>query len=83
MWRKTLLLATVLAAWGAQQPAAPQAKPPAPPQQRDLRVEKDVVEAAPAAPRIPRSYALVVGIANYKNLPAQLQLRYQIGRAHV
>jgi len=76
MWRKTLLLATVLAAWGAQQPAAPQAKPPAPPQQRDLRVEKDVVEAAPAAPRIPRSYALVVGIANYKNLPAQLQLRY-------
>ena len=54
--------------WGARQPSAQQ--------QRDLRLEKEVAEAAPSAPRIPRSYALVVGIAGYQNLPAQLQLRY-------
>jgi tetratricopeptide (TPR) repeat protein len=71
-----VLCGVLLAAWGAQRPAAPPAKPPAPPQQRDLRVEKDVPEAAPPAPRIPRSYALVVGIAGYQNLPSQLQLRY-------
>lgn len=51
------------------------AQPPAARQQRDLRIEKDI-ESAPAAPSIPRSYALVVGIANYQNLPPQLQLRY-------
>jgi hypothetical protein len=45
--------------------------------QRDLRVEKEVPEVAPpAAPKIPRSYALVIGIANYQHLPAQMQLRY-------
>ncbi len=47
--------------------------------QRDLRVEKDLPAEAPLAPgpvRIPRSYALVVGIAAYKNLPEHQQLRY-------
>ncbi|MFB3779240.1 MAG: tetratricopeptide repeat protein [Bryobacteraceae bacterium] len=47
--------------------------------QRDLKVEKDVPAAAapkPAAVQIPRSYALVIGIARYKNLPEQHQLRY-------
>ena len=44
---------------------------------RDLRLEKDTPPAAiPAAPTIPRSYALVVGIGAYKNLPENLQLRY-------
>jgi len=51
------------------------AQKPATQQQRDLRIEKDI-ETAPPAPSIPRSYALVVGIANYQNLPPQLQLRY-------
>jgi len=52
------------------------------PAQRDLKVEKDVTPA-PAAPaakptavQIPRSYALVIGIAKYKNLTAGQQLRY-------
>src|SRR6185437_814184 len=31
---------------------------------------------AAAATSIPRGYALIVGIANYKNLPAQSQLAY-------
>jgi len=62
----------------AQLPAAQQQ--PADKQQRDLRIEKD----APAAPvsvqaqgvHIPRSYALVVGVANYQNLPASKQLQF-------
>src|SRR5512140_895903 len=46
--------------------------------QRDLKVEKDVTPVAPAKPsvQIPRSYALVIGIAKYKNLPAPQQLQY-------
>jgi len=64
----SVLLSAGLAAWCAQAPAGQQ--------QRDLRVEKDVPEVAPAAPKIPRSYALVVGIANYQSLPEKLQLRY-------
>ena len=41
-------------------------------------MEKDVTPVAPAKPsvQIPRSYALVIGIAKYKNLPAPQQLQY-------
>jgi tetratricopeptide (TPR) repeat protein/uncharacterized caspase-like protein len=52
----------------------------APQKQRDLKIEKD--EAPPPAPKkagpvqIPRSYALVVGVAKYQNLPDKLQLQY-------
>src|SRR5690242_17000590 len=65
----------------AQQPATQPAKqqPPAT-KQRDLRVEKDAPPASipgpPQAVRIPRSYALVVGIANYQNLNAAQQLQF-------
>src|ERR1700689_152866 len=41
---------------------------------RDLKYEEDRPAAAPVA--IPRGYALVVGIAKYKNLPAKAQLDY-------
>ncbi|MCC7175516.1 MAG: caspase family protein [Bryobacterales bacterium] len=44
--------------------------------QRDLKVEKDAPPAAAPAAAIPRSYALVMGISSYKNLPAEHQLRY-------
>ncbi|MGE5568095.1 MAG: tetratricopeptide repeat protein [Rhodospirillales bacterium] len=48
--------------------------------QRDLRLEKEELPAAkeaPAAtPSIPRGYALVVGVAKYKHLPANFQLHY-------
>lgn len=44
------------------------------PQSRDLKYE----ENAPAntSVTVPRGYALIVGIANYKNLPAKSQLEY-------
>ncbi|MCX6624026.1 MAG: caspase family protein, partial [Acidobacteria bacterium] len=46
-------------------------------QERDLKYEKDTPEPS-SAPKtaIPRSYALVVGIGQYKNLPEKAQLRY-------
>ena len=47
-----------------------------PPQQksRDLKYEED--RPAAASVTIPRGYALVVGIAKYKNLPAKAQLDF-------
>ncbi len=49
-------------------------------QQRDLKYESGTEAKtkteAPAAVSIPRSYALVVGIANYKNLSAKDQLQF-------
>ena len=47
-----------------------------PPQQkaRDLKYEEDRPAQAPVT--IPRGYALVVGIAKYKNLPAKAQLDF-------
>ena len=61
----------------AQQPA-PQQLPAG--QQRDLRLEKDAgpvsIPGQPQMVRIPRSYALVVGIANYQNLAAAQQLQF-------
>jgi tetratricopeptide (TPR) repeat protein len=68
----------ILAAAVAQTPQPPKA------QERDLKIEREPPrpakppgEAAPArAPSIPRSYALVVGIGAYKNLPADKQLRF-------
>ncbi len=45
--------------------------------ERDLKYEKDTPEPV-TAPKtaIPRSYALVVGISQYKNLPDKAQLRF-------
>src|SRR5437660_12525074 len=61
----------------AQQPAPQQ--PPAT-KQRDLRVEKDAgpvsIPGQPPVVRIPRSYALGVGIANYQNLTGAQQLQF-------
>lgn len=51
--------------------------------ERDLRLEKDAPKAAssdnvsaPTAVKVPRSYAVVVGIAQYKNLEPKHQLQY-------
>lgn len=53
---------------------------PQPPQrqQRDLRYEdeKPAEPAKPVSAAIPRSYALIIGIAQYQNLPAEAQLKY-------
>jgi len=77
-WRtSSWALALVLAPLAAAQQPAPQAGDK---QQRDLRIEKDAppatVSTQPQALHIPRSYALVVGIANYQNLPAAKQLQF-------
>ena len=54
-----------------------QTAPPARNQQRDLRVEKlDEPAGAPKAPRIPRSYAVIVGVSKYRNLESKLQLQF-------
>lgn len=48
-------------------------------QQRDLKIEKDVVPPPAAKPKgvvIPRSYALVVGISKYQSIPEKLQLQF-------
>ncbi|MCC7497450.1 MAG: tetratricopeptide repeat protein [Bryobacterales bacterium] len=46
-------------------------------QERDLKYEKDTPEPVTTPPAgIPRSYALVIGISQYQNLPEKLQLRY-------
>ncbi len=47
--------------------------------QRDLKLEKDAPAMAPGAPqavKIPRSYALVVGVSAYQNLPPTHQLQF-------
>jgi len=74
MWRTSrLACALALAHLVAAQQTADK-------QQRDLRVEKDAPPATVSAQsqtvHIPRSYALVVGIANYQNLPAAKQLQF-------
>lgn len=65
VWRisSAFCLLSVLLAQPQQQPRA-----------RDLKYEEDKPAAPPVA--IPRSYALVVGISNYKNLPAKAQLDF-------
>jgi len=63
----------------AQAPAPATQPPVADSNQRDLVIAKDKASdqgAATAPVRIPRSYALVVGISHYKNLPAKAQLQY-------
>ena len=57
-------------------PLLAQQKPPS--KERDLRLEKDAVSVPgqPQGVRIPRSYALVVGIGNYQNLAAAQQLQF-------
>lgn len=76
MWKPliawNLLLAAAMAALGQQTPAT---------QERDLRVEADTTETRPLIPEpskvvIPRSYALVIGISKYRNLPSEQQLRF-------
>lgn len=45
-------------------------------QQRDLSYESGEAKTDVAAPQVPRSYALVVGVAGYKNLPEAAQLKF-------
>lgn len=70
---RPFLFLLAAAALLAQEQKAPQP----PQQQRDLRIEKvDAPAAAPKTVAIPRSYAVVVGISRYQNLPDKLQLQF-------
>jgi hypothetical protein len=73
IWRTSSALLLAVPLLVGQQPA--QTK-----QQRDLRLEKDAgpvsIPGQPQMVRIPRSYALVVGIANYQKLAAAQQLQF-------
>jgi tetratricopeptide (TPR) repeat protein/uncharacterized caspase-like protein len=69
-------LITALGAAAQQAPSSSQSQK----KERDLRVEtgepKTTDATAIAPPVIPRSYALIVGIANYPKLPERAQLEY-------
>ena len=77
MFRKSALIAVVLTLLPvclteAQSPQAPQQT-----RQRDLRFETEAAVAGREdAVTIPRSYALVIAIANYRNLRDEQQLQY-------
>ena len=74
MLRFVLLIAGLVASVTA---AFPQTK--ADQQKRDLKIEKiepDPTTAPPKGPVIPRSYAVIVGISHYANVPAKLQLNF-------
>src|ERR1700733_9043356 len=51
------------------------AQAPAPEKPRDINVVPDQ-PATQTGPQIPRSYALVIGISKYKNLPVKAQLQF-------
>src|SRR6266478_5719536 len=75
VWRIVSLagLVSLGALAGAQNRPAGQKANPA--QTRDLKYEE--ANTAPAPPvTVPRGYALIIGVANYKNLPAKAQLDY-------
>ena len=56
----------------AQQKSAPA---PAQSKSRDLKYEENNTAPAPTV-AVPRGYALIVGIASYKNLPSKAQLEF-------
>jgi tetratricopeptide (TPR) repeat protein len=77
--RFAFLCAAILACASAQQapPSQQRPQPPTPNQQRDLKIEKIGDEPAPLPKGgIPRSYAVIVGISRYPNLPDKLQLQF-------
>ncbi|MGC2619031.1 MAG: caspase family protein, partial [Acidobacteriaceae bacterium] len=77
------LLSGFLLSGSLAQTSTPPATPPAqstPPaqqdQNRDLTFKKDKTAPVQTTVQIPRSYALVIGISHYKNLPQSAQLQY-------
>ena len=70
VWRiASILLATVALV------AQPKAPGPDKSKARDLKYEEANTTPAPSV-AVPRGYALIVGVGNYKNLPAKSQLEF-------
>jgi len=75
--RIAIALAASALAFAQQPPPRKQQPPQQNPQQRDLTIEKLGTEAEPPKTvAIPRSYAVIVGVAKYKNLTAGQQLQF-------
>jgi tetratricopeptide (TPR) repeat protein len=55
--------------------AQPPPSQPSPAKPRDLKYQENNT-APPPSVAVPRGYALIVGVANYKNLPAKSQLEF-------
>ena len=80
----TISLLAIFAIWAgpalqgqATPPPPPAQQPAAPDQNRDLVFKKQGPAAGGTTTvQIPRSYALVIGISKYKNLPPEAQLQY-------
>ncbi len=72
VWRIASLAVLAACLAVAQQKGAPG---PAPAKGRDLKYEENNTVPAPPV-SVPRGFALIVGIANYKNLPAKSQLEF-------
>jgi tetratricopeptide (TPR) repeat protein len=69
-----VVTSAAVCAFAQQQPPS---QPPPKQQQRDLKIEKIPDEPVPLPKGgIPRSYAVIVGISRYQNLPEKLQLQY-------
>jgi tetratricopeptide (TPR) repeat protein len=68
--RKLLAFALLASGLGAQTPQGER--------KRDLKIEKENVAptVVKPAPAIPRSYAVVIGISQYKNLTSNMQLHF-------
>jgi len=71
------MIAALLATSQAQTPPQPAAQQGSPDTSRDLKPVHPGENAKPIVPgAVPQSYALVIGIATYQNLPAGAQLHY-------
>ncbi|MDR3702545.1 MAG: tetratricopeptide repeat protein [Candidatus Sulfopaludibacter sp.] len=67
-WHRAVALIASAAALAQQ--------PPQQPQKRDLKIEKLEEPTLPPQQVVPRSYAVVIGISHYQNLPDNLQLQF-------
>ena len=70
-WHRALVLIASAAALAQQPPQSAQT-----PQKRDLKIEKLEEPTLPPRQVVPRSYAVVIGISHYQNLPDNLQLQF-------
>src|ERR1700749_4577844 len=68
MHRMLLIFAAAIV-WAQAQPSPPKTE-------RDLKFDNGQTKPPSAGVTVPRSYALVVGISQYKNLPPEGQLKF-------
>ena len=79
-WKAVLVAASLAGVFGLMLGAQEQSAPPQPatPNSRDLKPVHPGETTPNTTVNIPRSYALVIGVAHYPNLPASAQLQYSV-----